>query len=129
MSWLAADDWNNRAKAEAAETASAQKEKLQREAEFTASVWKTNYENNKPNWKEKRLKDKIKKEQHAIYCPNWSKIRTSEKDVRLAFDFAHGTEYIKVLKSHLLEKLKFVKDEHIELKDGPNGQLLVRIKS
>ena len=47
MGWLADDDWNNRAMAEAAEAASAQKEKLRREAEFTARVWELNKEKNK----------------------------------------------------------------------------------
>lgn len=47
MGWLADDDWNNRAMAEAASAASAQKEKLRREAEFTARVWKLNDEKNK----------------------------------------------------------------------------------
>ena len=47
MGWLADDDWNDRAMAEAAEAASAQKEKRRLEAEFTARVWKLNDEKNK----------------------------------------------------------------------------------
>jgi hypothetical protein len=51
MGWLADDDWNNRAMAEAAEAASAQKEKLRREAEFTARVWRLNQERNEKEGK------------------------------------------------------------------------------
>jgi hypothetical protein len=47
MSWLGENDWGDREMAEAAEAASAQKEKLRREAEFTARVWKLNDEKNK----------------------------------------------------------------------------------
>lgn len=47
MGWLADDDWNDRAMAEAAEAASAAEARRQREAEFTAQVWKKNDERNK----------------------------------------------------------------------------------